>query len=425
AHTTTHYDLTLLADETDQGLRLALEYAEDLFDVSTIKRIGDQFIQLIHSMAQQENAPVCLLKLMTESEFKQITDRFNRKSASSAPSKFLHQQFEVHAQSHPDAIALAFEGQYMTYGELERRANQLAHALRGVGVAVEDRVALLLQRGFDVIIALLGVLKAGAAYVPIEPSYPKERIQYIFADANPRAVITQLSLNLFVPPDIPLVLLDAHQVCTEDSIQYLNAFPTTPISAVTLKKSNLAYVIYTSGSTGQPKGVMIEHAGLISLMSAMRAEFHFSSGDTWTLYHSIAFDFSVWEVWGALAHGGRLVLVSHDVARSSEAFHQLLLKESVTILNHTPSEFRYLLAPYIESREKPPVRYLFLGAESVDMQNLSSWIIANGLDWRQVVNLYGPTEATICSIFHRLTGEETAAIPIGKPVPDTDVLILD
>ena len=235
-----------------------------------------------------------------------------------------------------EATALVYEEQSVSYEELNRRANQLAHYLRRRGVGPEQVVGLLLERSVEMVVAILGVLKAGGAYLPLDPAYPAERLQYMLDDSGAELLLTQRELVA------PLGEVAAAVVCMEAGAEWAGESEENPQPEV--EAENLAYVIYTSGSTGKPKGVGINHGQVFRLLAATEEQFKFNSEDVWTLFHSYAFDFSVWELWGALCYGGRLVVVPYLVSRAPAEFYELLVREGVTVLNQTPSAFRQLEA---------------------------------------------------------------------------------
>ncbi len=249
----------------------------------------------------------------------------------------LDQLFEEQVDRTPEAAAVIFEGQSLTYRELNSRSNRLAHHLRALGVGPESLVCIHAERSLEMVVALLGVLKAGGAYVPLEPVSPPARVAFILADTQASVVLTQKSIAGRLPPSQALtVFLDEFLDPTISSQPGVNPLRLE-------KSGNLAYVIYTSGSTGEPKGVLVTHNNVVRLMRATEDWFHFNDRDVWTLFHSYAFDFSVWEIWGALLYGGRLVVVPYIVTRSPDLFYQLLCEHHVTVLNQTPSAFRQLI----------------------------------------------------------------------------------
>jgi non-ribosomal peptide synthetase component F len=250
--------------------------------------------------------------------------------------------FEAQVKRTPNAVALVFEDQRLTYDELNRRANQLAHYLSAMGVGAETLVAMCVERSVEMVVGILGILKAGGAYVPLDPAYPQERLAFMLEDTQAEFVLTQQSLaGVFAEHAGRRVLLDADWPAIAKRSEENAAGAENVPGAVTA--DNLAYVIYTSGSTGKPKGTLVTHHNVARLFEATQGHFQFDEKDVWTLFHSYAFDFSVWELWGALLYGGRLVIVPYWVARSAEAFHRLLGAEQVTVLNQTPSAFRQLM----------------------------------------------------------------------------------
>ncbi|MEU7905178.1 amino acid adenylation domain-containing protein [Actinoplanes sp. NPDC049118] len=301
---------------------------------------------------------------------------------------------------HPQAVAVTAGETSLTYAELEARANRLAHELIARGVRPESRVAVVLPRGADLIVALLAVVKAGGCYVPVDLSAPASRQEYILADAAPVCVIGEGGLAVDAPgrPD------------------------TRP--AVPLSPGNAAYVIYTSGSTGRPKGVVVTHRDVLALFAAAERLFDFGADDVWTMFHSYAFDFSVWELWGPLLYGGRLVVVPHDVARDPQRFRALLRAEGVTVLNQTPSAFYPLIEADAGEPDRLPLRYVVFGGEALDLSRLTAWYARN--EAPQLVNMYGITETTVHVSFRALRPDDVSRPSvIGAALPGLSVHVLD
>ena len=284
--------------------------------------------------------------------------------------------------------------QRLSYGELNARANQLAHHLRTLGVGPDSRVAVCVERSVEMVVAILATLKAGGAYVPLDPTYASERLGLTLADSRPAVVLIDATGRQALGP----IEAGASKVLDlqVDAAHWAGAsHDNLDLQHAGLRPQHLAYVIYTSGSTGLPKGVMVEHAQVTRLFEATRAWFDFSSRDTWSLFHSFGFDFSVWELWGALLHGGRLVIVPIATARSPSEFYELLCEQGVTVLNQTPSAFQQLIAAQAHSTSKHRLRYIIFGGEALELHTLRPWYERNDEHATQLVNMYGITETTV------------------------------
>ncbi|HEX2202459.1 MAG TPA: amino acid adenylation domain-containing protein [Longimicrobium sp.] len=337
----------------------------------------------------------------------------------------LHGLFAAQAARTPDAVAVRFEDRSVTYAELDARAGRLARRLRALGVGPETRVGLCVERSPETVAGILGILKAGGGYVPLDPAYPDERLAYMLDDSAVPVVVTTAALAEKVAGEgRALVVLDGGE-------DWADAGEDLP--AIDAGPGSLAYVIYTSGSTGRPKGVEVTHGNVVRLMRATEPWFGFGSGDVWTLFHSYAFDFSVWELWGALLHGGRLVVVPFLVSREPEAFYALLERERVTVLNQTPSAFRQLMradeaAAARGAMRSLALRYVVFGGEALEPGSLRGWVERRGDDAPRLVNMYGITETTVhvtCRVLRGADVAAGAASPIGVPLPDLSVHLLD
>jgi amino acid adenylation domain-containing protein len=351
-------------------------------------------------------------------EQQQSVEALDGTIADSSGCKCLHQLFEDQAGKTPESVAVFFENQGLTYGELDRRANQVAHRLCRLGVGPDILVALCFEHSLELIIGILGVLKAGGAYLPLDPAYPKERLMFMLQDAKPLVSLTRQSLLPVLPTEHATV------ICLDDDF---SGEPDTAVASV-VAPDNLAYCIYTSGSTGTPKGVLVTHSNVVRLFTATEHLFGFGPTDVWTLFHSSAFDFSVWEMWGALLYGGRLVVVSYFVSRSPDAFRELLRSEGVTVLNQTPSAFRQLIRADIEASTPGGLRlrYVIFGGEKLEMQSLRPWFAQHGDKAPQLINMYGITETTVHVTYRPLTVDDVdRPSVIGRPIPDLEIHLLD
>ncbi len=343
-----------------------------------------------------------------------------------AASRPLHQQIADQAARRPEATALSFGDATLSYGELEARANRLAHRLRAAGVRPEARVGLAMERSPELIVALLAILKAGGAYVPLDPAYPAERLAFLAQDSGIQWLLTHSQLRARLPdtPGVAVWSLDTLDLSAEPA--------HTPEVAV--RADHLAYVIYTSGSTGRPKGAQLTHQHVARLLTSTQPWFGFDADDVWTLFHSYAFDFSVWEIFGALCHGGRLVIVPHVVSRSPDEFLALLRRERVTVLNQTPSAFRQLMQAeglYAQGGRDLALRWVVFGGEALEVETLRPWFDHLGDHRPQLVNMYGITETTVHVTWRPIGRADLPApgtmarSPIGGRIPDLGLYVLD
>ncbi|MFE6871593.1 amino acid adenylation domain-containing protein, partial [Kitasatospora sp. NPDC057692] len=412
------FDLDLqLREGGDGSLGGHLEYATALFDRTTVERFRGHLLRLLAGIADAPGARLSALEVIGDEELALLTRPAER---FPAVTRRVHELFEDQAARTPDSPAVSFAGTTLTYAELNARANRIAHALIARGAGPETLVGLGLERGIELVPALLGILKSGAAYLPLDPANPADRIAYIVDDARaPLIVTTRAHAGLF-PGE--LLLLDGDGDGNEDG-DALAARPDTD-PAVAGSPENLIYTIYTSGSTGRPKGVALTHRNVVRLMERGHEQFAFTGSDVWTLFHSYAFDFSVWEMWGALLYGGRLVVVPDSVVRSPEEFLDLLVRERVTVLNQTPTAFRALVGTDADLA----LRAVVFGGERLEVSELRPWAERFGLDRTALVNMYGITETTVHTTLHRVTAQDLdarGASPVGRPLADLSVHLLD
>ncbi|KAF8950501.1 hypothetical protein BGZ46_004475, partial [Entomortierella lignicola] len=332
----------------------------------------------------------------------------------------IHQLFERQTIRTPGAIAVACEDQSLTYSELNERANSLAHQLIQLGVQPDELVAICVERSLGMIIGILAILKAGGAYIPLDPVHASERLSSILLDASPSILLAD-SHGATVLQEV-----DLSNVTMVDP-NVIHEGPTVNPYVPTLSSHHLAYVIYTSGSTGRPKGVMVEHRQVTRLFAATNSWYKFKESDVWCLLHSFAFDFSVWEIWGALRYGGKLVIVSQDIIRSPQELCQLIHKQAITVLNMTPSAFKSLTE--VDRRDELcySLRYIIFGGEALAPSILQPWFQTHTHDRPQVVNMYGITETTVHVTYRLMTPEDCSlsSCLIGERIPDLRVYVLD
>jgi amino acid adenylation domain-containing protein len=334
--------------------------------------------------------------------------------------KCLHRIFAERARELGDSIAVSAPDGAISYAELERRSTALGQELHKRGVGPDALVGLCVERSVAMVVGALAILKAGGAYVPIDPMYPSKRIGLVLGDSEVRWVVASSNTR---------DRLDAVQA---DILLADEAWPEAdePVE-VPVSDSNLAYVIYTSGSTGVPKGVMVDHQSVVRLFTETENWFDFGKGDVWTMFHSIGFDFSVWELWGALLYGGRLVVTAHDVSRSPADFLKLLCEERVTVLNQTPSAFRQLISAAMTSgymKNDLSLRYVIMGGEALDLDMLRPWIARFGDARPEIINMYGITETTVFVTYRRIVERDLALkgiSPIGDAIADLGLHLLD
>ncbi|HEY1528469.1 MAG TPA: non-ribosomal peptide synthase/polyketide synthase [Candidatus Angelobacter sp.] len=414
------FDLLLQLQAEEVRIRGLLEYSLDLFDSSTVCRMMDHLKVLLEAAVADVQQPISRLSLLTVDQEQQVLGKWSHIKRAYAPEKCLHELFEEQVERTPDAPALAYEGRCLKYAELNVQVNQLAHHLRSRGVGPGMFVAIAMERGIEMVVCLLATLKAGAAYVPLPPEYPSVRLRFMLEDVKPAVVLTQRSLAA------RLSLSSAHTICVDDERSLIAQSPgTNPVRLA--QPHNTAYVVYTSGSTGKPKGVLVSHFNVVRLFQATEKYYQFNSSDCWTLFHSYAFDFSVWELWGALAYGGKLVVVSYLVSRSVSELYELVKTEKVSVLNQTPSAWDQFMLEDEERRESLNLRYVIFGGETLVPRRLSSWFARHGERKPRLVNMYGITETTVHVTLHELQQKdaEQSTSLVGSPIEDLQVYVLD
>lgn len=406
------------------SLHVHIDYREELFSKEEIKRFFNVMLAIMENTFENPKQKVAEIEIISDEDKRKSLVEFNNPKLDFPPRETLHELFERQAMIYPNAIAVTYEKEKVTYKELNERANQLAHYLQKKGIGPDTLVGLCVERSLEMIVGILGILKAGGAYVPLDPTYPEQRLQYILEDASIQLFVTQESLKelKWLPENVESICLD------RDQEEIGKESKTLPVSNV--NSQNLAYVIYTSGSTGNPKGVMIEHHNVIRLFKSTDCWYQFNEKDTWTLFHSYAFDFSVWEIWGALLYGGKLVVVPYWISRSPKDFYQLLVEEEVTVLNQTPSAFRQLIrvCEHEDKNKNLQLRYVIFGGEALEPISLLPWFQRYGDKEPQLINMYGITETTVHVTYYPITLDDVyhaSRSNIGKRIPDLEVYILD
>ncbi|MFD2169210.1 amino acid adenylation domain-containing protein [Tumebacillus lipolyticus] len=415
------FDLTVTVAESDGELLVKFQYDTALFAEATICRMMGHWQTLLADIAADSNRSVSSLRLITDAEIVQLS-AWRALAKSEKVDETLCTIFEQRAMERPDAHAVTFENQSLTYGELNSRANRLARYLRQRGVSDGMLVGISMERSVDLLVGIVAILKAGGAYLPLDPAYPMERLQYMLDDSQAELVLTQERMLG------KLSRADVQTICIDRDWVQIDALNDANIEGER-SPDRLAYVIYTSGSTGNPKGVMVTHRNVVRLFTETDAWFQFDHHDVWTLFHSYAFDFSVWEMWGALLFGGKLVVVPYWVSRTPEEFYRLLQNERVTVLNQTPSAFRQLMRVEEQSGSGGEIdlRYVVFGGEALDVQSLQPWFARHGDSKPQLINMYGITETTVHVTYRPLRAADAhrASSVIGSAIPDLQVLLLD
>ncbi|UXE58892.1 MAG: non-ribosomal peptide synthase/polyketide synthase [Woronichinia naegeliana WA131] len=406
-NTTAKFDLTLAMVNTDDGLKGVWEYNTDLFESVTIERLSEHFLNLLGGIVANPQAQISQLPLLTEGEQQQLLIEWNNTQVDYPQIKCIHQLFEEQAERTPDAIAVVFENQPLTYAELNGRANQLAHYLQKLGVKADTLVGICVERSLEMMVGLLGILKAGGAYLPLDPEYPQERLQFAIADAQLSLLLTQERLLDKLPE------CQARLILLEQVKEEINQNSQDNLTGV-VTANNLANLIYTSGSTGKPKGVMVEHRGLFNLAQAQIKTFNLDSDSRILQFASLNFDASIWEIIMAMGAGATLYLSKKDALMPGLPLTELLKNYGITQITLPPSALAAL-----PLEEIPELQTIIVAGEACSEELIKQW--ATG---RNFFNAYGPTETSVCATVEKWT-DETETITIGCPIANTQVYILD
>ena len=414
------FNLALNLEERSQGIIGAIEYNSDLFDATTIERAIGHLMTLLEAMISDRDRSISEFPLLTEKERHQLLVKWNNTGTDYSQEKCIHQLFEEQVEKTPNAVAVVFEGQELTYRKLNQRANQLARYLQSLGVGSEVLVILCVERSVEMMVAMLGILKAGGAYVPIAPAAIEQRLAFICEDTQANLLLTQQSLlDAIAQIDLQVICLDAGWEQNSLNLE------TAPLCAVTVE--NTAYVIYTSGSTGKPKGVAISHRNLSPLLHWGYEHLGLTQGDRTIQYLSYYFDWSVWEIFITLTSGASLFIPSNEEALNFAKTIDFIEQNQITVVHCTPTQFQNFIA---DGRPLKTLKYACIGAEALSYALVERAHQLLPPDCR-IFNMYGPTEATIISnvleidrlnigLYQHLT-----TIPIGEPVANARCYVLN
>ena len=423
------FDIETFIDDRDEVLRGSFNYRVSLYKESTIKRFINTYINILEQVSKVSNnkeLTLSDLSYLSQKETDTILHKWNDTDRDYPSNKTIHTLFEEQVVKSPNNVGVVYEGVKLTYKELNERANQLAHYLIKHNIKPDDLVALLLDRSENMIIAILGVLKAGAAYVPMDPEYPDDRIKYILNDTKANLVIANNTYTKRINTINNKVM--TIPIDSKAFIKDLTKYPDTNPVVNKLTSNNLAYIIYTSGTTGRPKGVLQIHANVMRLFTSTQHLFNFNSKDIWSLSHSYIFDFTIWEIWGALIHGAKLIVPNNNTVRDLNLFYDLCKKEKVTILNQTPSVFYQFseIARNNNHTKQLKLRYIIFGGEALNYSKLIPWFDVYKYDNPKLVNMYGITETTVHVTYNKISKNTISQSrnKIGKVIPDLKAYVL-
>jgi amino acid adenylation domain-containing protein/non-ribosomal peptide synthase protein (TIGR01720 family) len=416
-NTVAKFDLRLDLWDTAEGIGGQLEYSRDLFDEATIKRMAAHFQMLLEAVAENPEQRLSQLPLLTNAEQHQLLVEWNETKSNYSREACVHHLFEAQAENTPDSVAVVFAEQQLTYKELNDKANQLAHHLRSLSVRPEVTVGVCMERSLEMIVGLLGILKAGGAYVPLDPQYPKERLSFMVNDAGVRVLLTQQKLRGSLPVDS-----GTHVVSLDSDWELIAREPKRNLES-NANADNLAYVIYTSGSTGQPKGLGAVHRGVVRLVKETNYA-DFGAKEVFLQFAPLSFDASTFEIWGALLNGARLAIFPAH-SSSLDELGETLRRYEVTTLWLTAGLFHQI----VESRPEDlaRLRHLLTGGDVVSAPHVEKALRTLQSEEARLTNGYGPTENTTFTSYFTMTkrSEVGASIPIGRPVANTQVYVLD
>lgn len=404
--------------DNTNSLNIYYDYQISKLSHEEIVLIHNRILNLINQVLLNPNQTISNLEITTENEINEIIHKFNNSNATYPVGKTIVDLFENQVIETPNNVAVKIDNEFLTYSDLNKKANQFANKLRKLGVNTNVPVAIRLNKSINMIVAILGIIKAGGCYVPINLSYPKERIDFMLKDSSCKFFITNSEHfnDIEVDSSVSLINIDDNDYLIEldCNLEHINSPEDT------------LYIIYTSGSTGIPKGVLISHLNVVRLLKNSEFQFDFNSNDVWTMFHSVAFDFSVWEMYGALLYGGKLVLISENTAKDPFLFLELLRKENVTVLNQTPSYFYNLQdLELLQQYSDLSIRYIIFGGEALKPSLIKPWKCK--YPTTKLINMYGITETTVHVTFRELLLSDLDSDDsiIGTPIPTLKVYIMD
>ncbi len=411
----THYPIEVMV-EKDNGYKFIITYNANIFNEVFIESLLKHYENIVKISVTEPTTKVAKIQVMPEREINELLALYNLKKVEYPREKTIHQLFEEQVELYPNKTAISFQNVELTYRELNTKANQLAHILKAEGISNNDIVALCVERSIDVVIGMLAILKSGGAYLPIDVDYPQERKSYLLTNSQAKYIVTSKDTDVAVSENCKIITVDYNVMSTYSSDTIYNQN----------KPSDLAYIIYTSGTTGLPKGVQISHNNVVRLFKNENFQFSFSSHDVWTLFHSHCFDFSVWEMYGALLFGGRLIVLSKEEAKDTVQFIKILQQEKVSVLNQTPSAFYNLMAVAEQQDDVlNKLKYVIFGGEALAPSKLKKWKVK--YPQTKLINMYGITETTVHVTYKEINEEEieNGISTIGKPIPTLDAYIFN
>ena len=410
-----NFDMTLWMSEVNEELVGTLQYSTDLFDAATMMRMAGHFQTLVESIIDGPDRQLSELSILSDAERRQLSENWNDTARDYPRDRCLHELFEMQVKRTPDAIAMIFEDEQLTYAELNTRANRVAHRLIGLGVGPEVRVGICVDRSIEMVVGLFAILKAGGAYVPLDPGYPQERLSFMLEDADVSVLLTQERLLENLPPH------RAMTICLDTAAELLGQEnEANPASGVTAE--NMIYIIYTSGSTGKPKGVMVNHQGVVNCLLWLQSAFRLDEQDRFMMKASFSFDASVLELFWPLLVGSSVVVARPGGQLDTAYLARTMARQQVTIAFFVPS----MLVPFLDEKELPQatsLKHVICGGEALPRETMERFYARSSAELN---NLFGPTEASIaCLDWPCERGGERLAVPIGLPISNTQTHVLD